>query len=357
MHGLPNVAHVEPVRNQLKHAECVCKLCHGRQLTSRGAGPLSTTIEQTYEVRALLDSGASADRSSHDGATLLHFAAYLGLTACVRKLCKTSVTIDTMTDRNATALHYASLRGHVDCVRTLCEAGAMVEQVADDGMTPLHLAATHGHALCVQVLCEASTMIDQATSHGYRAIDAAITWDQAECVRVLLDAGASMTANKGCITLLHSACILGSNSCAHVLSSHGARDSLAIEAATERGEIGLANWLTRAHAWTPLHHLEVLTPARTLALLRGGADLNTGTPSPLERARVVPGEASALVLRSGERWSPETHHLFPAVIRARALAILRLGYLLAWSPRYAGEAAGLVDVWVGFVMPHIVERC
>ena len=323
----------------------------------RGARPQCAAIAQRGRGQALPDSDSPVDVSWRNGAPLLHIAAYLGNTECVRKLCKAGVAVDKMVDRDLTALHYASLQGQVGCVRVLCEAGALVDQVTYDGMTPLHLAATHGHASCVQVLCEASAMIDQATSCGSRALDAAITWDQAECVRALLDAGASMTANKGCITLLHGACILGSNSCAHVLSSHGARDSLAIEAATERGEIGLANWLTRAQTWTPLHHLEVLNPARTLALLRGGADLHTGTPSPLERARVVPGKASALVLRAGERWSPETHHLFPAAPRARAFAVLRLGYLLAWSPRYAGEAAGLVDLWVGYVLPQVVERC
>ena len=101
---------------------------------------------------------------------------------------------------------------------------------------------------------------------------------------------------------------------------------------------------------TPPHHLEQLTPERARALLRGGADVRAGAPSPLERARTVGGEASALVLRAA-RWSEGSHELFPAAARAQAVAVLRLGYLLA-SARYATEATALTDAWRHMVLPH-----
>ena len=150
-------------------------------------------------------------------------------------------------------------------------------------------------------------------------------------------------------------------------------------------------WLQRSRDWcTPLHYVEVLTTERTRRLLRGGADLHArahaGASSPLELAqqlaraeRPPPADAAAaapergsggarpvaahtearpwaLVLRAAEPWSGETHSLFPAAARSRAVELLRLGYLLASQPRFAGEAHALVDAWRGFVLPHAVSR-
>ena len=120
------------------------------------------------------------------------------------------------------------------------------------------------------------------------------------------------------------------------------------------GHAELVAWLRATDSWTPLHHLEQLTPKRARALLRGGADLHAGAPSPLERARAVGGEVSALLLRAA-RWSEGSHELFPAPARAQAVAVLRLGYLLA-SAQYPMEAVALVDVWRHIVLPHAITR-
>jgi hypothetical protein len=122
------------------------------------------------------------------------------------------------------------------------------------------------------------------------------------------------------------------------------------EIAERHGHAELAAWLRETADWTPLHHLEQLTLERARALLRGDADVRAGAPSPLERARTVGGEASALVLRAA-RWSEGSHELFPAAARAQAVAVLRLGYLLA-SSRYATEATALTDAWRHIVLPH-----
>ena len=64
--------------------------------------------------------------------------------------------------------------------------------------------------------------------------------------------------------------------------------------ARHRGHAALADWFDRSEGWSPLHHIEVLTAARTVSLLSGGAsiDARAGTPpcSPLERARQQPGQ-------------------------------------------------------------------
>ena len=258
-----------------------------------------------------------------------------------------------------TPLHIAALHGNADCIRVLSEAGASLNlrRGDDAGFAPLHLAAHQGHVNCVQVLCEVGAGINQSGVSGITPLCVAVHQGQAECLRLLCEAGAAVNkvADAG-VTPLWMAALQGHTVCAHILSSYGARDETAAAAARRGGHVKLADWLRCAQAWTPLHHLEVLTPARALSLLRGGADLHTGSPSPLERARTVPGEVSALVVHAGRRWSPQTHHLFPATARSYAVEVLRLGYLLAWSPRYTGEASSLVDVWLGYVLPHMMER-
>ena len=102
---------------------------------------------------------------------------------------------------------------------------------------------------------------------------------------------------------------------------------------TARGHAALTQWLVLSRHWSPLHHLEVLSPERTRALLRGGADLHLkpsagDTSSPLERARqLAPGSAAAsLVVRAAGPWSVATHELFPDAQRAQAVSLTRSLY-------------------------------
>ena len=91
--------------------------------------------------------------------------------------------------------------------------------------------------------------------------------------------------------------------------------------------------------WTPLHHLEVLSPERARALLRAGADLHLkpkpDVPSPLERAQqLLSAEsvsssntaAASLVVRAAGPWSVESHELFADAERARAATLVRSLY-------------------------------
>ena len=64
-------------------------------------------------------------------------------------------------------------------------------------------------------------------------------------------------------------------------------------------------------------------------------------------------EAAILIMmeRASQPWSPDTHRLWPEAARAHACELIRLGHLLA---NIYGSA--LVDVWRGFVMPHVLRR-
>jgi len=182
------------------------------------------------------------------------------------------------------------------------------------------------------------------------------------------------------------AVLRGHLACAAALSSFGAsrvggrrlavaeEPRLEAEAVAEtRGWVELHAWLVRSRGWTPLHHLEQLTAARASSLLRAGASVRapaasgsgaaSGAVTPLERARAIlqtraaEGEgaeagaaAAALVLQADAPWTPHSHHLFPAAVRARAVELLWLGAAARHSRRLP------LEVWRAHVMPHLLLR-
>ena len=202
------------------------------------------------------------------------------------------------------------------------------------GWTPLVYAARHGNARATAFLLEAGVDVNQGTQYGDTPLYFACTQGHTKCAELLLGAGASVDlANEFGQTPLYFACVHGHIQCAQLLSSYGAnrdfphvRTPEYISAAF--GHDALAEWLALSRKWSPLHHLEVLSPERTRALLRGGADLHlipstVNTATPLERARqLAPANASAsLVVRAAGPWSTTTHELFGDAERARAVAL------------------------------------
>jgi hypothetical protein len=135
-----------------------------------------------------------------------------------------------------------------------------------------------------------------------------------------------------------------------------------------------AQWLEATSRWTsPLHHFEFLPIERVRALLVEGADLRAGdaeadapTPLGLATARLRMSEhlgdgRAALIASAAAPWSPKTHALFPAGAKARAVELLRIGWLLARHLECLGAGAAQVeiafrDAWMGHVMPHAIRR-
>ena len=231
---------------------------------------------------------------------------------------------------NLTLLTTAAASGQHAAVDLLLKGGASVN--ATDGYegTPLLRAARGGHIDCVSTLCEAGAAVDAGDKFDDTPLTEAVVQNHLECAKLLSSYGASRLPDR---------------------QGQTPEEIARVEYYKE-----LLEWLQRTRAWTPLHHLEQLTRARAVALLRGGADVHAGSPSPLERAREVGGEVSELVVRAAGPWSPEAHELFPAAERERAAAVLRTGYLLAWAPEERAKGAALIDVWRWHVLPHAVER-
>ena len=154
---------------------------------------------------------------------------------------------------------------------------------------------------------------------------------------------------------------------AQLLSAYGANRVIshglgsAEDISAHFGHTALTEWLVLSREWSPLHHLEFLSPERTRALLRGGAALrltpSTGdTATPLERARqLAPTSASAsLVVRAAGPWSTTTHELFGDVERARAVTLAHsLYHVYLRRMEHGGWQA--VD-FARYVLSHLLSR-
>ena len=88
------------------------------------------------------------------------------------------------------------------------------------------------------------------------------------------------------------------------------------------------------------------------------------TPLPFRRPANLEPAAEAvavgrLILKAAE-WSPQSHELFPEAARKCAVAVMQLGYLIAWDEERfdsrEGAAPELADIWRGFVLPRVVVR-
>ena len=248
----------------------------------------------------------------------------------------------------ATPLLVASEHGHHETVSVLCAAGAAVDHVNRDGDTALILAVDQHHVQTAAVLCAAGANVDQGDAVGRTPLFLAIDDGNLEIIQLLLSYGAS-----------RSITIMGTN-------------RTAIDMAMRRGHDELAKWLTATEqCTTPLHYLRIISAARARDLIRGGADIYAAAaealPTPVDIARewVAAGEAAeddgsatALVLQAARPWSRDTHALFPAAARARAVELLIWGHRLAREPWFDARfpAVALLDVWVGSVIPHAVSR-
>ena len=245
------------------------------------------------------------------------------------------------------------------------------------GWRPLTWAAFFGNAGAIVLLLEAGVDADQLMIYGNihagertnrgSPLYFACLQGHTECAELLLGAGASVDlADVHGSTPLYITCLGGNIQLAQLLSAYGANRVFSHGSTAERisarfNHHALAVWLALSREWSPLHHLEVLSPERTRALLRGGTDLHlspsTGdTATPLERAhQLAPTSASAsLVVRAAGPWSTTTHELFGDAERARAVMLAHsLYHVYLRRMEHGGWQA--VD-FASHVLPHALVR-
>ncbi|KAJ1634441.1 ankyrin repeat-containing domain protein [Pavlovales sp. CCMP2436] len=352
---------------------------------------------------ALLAANAPVEGADANGFTPLMAAADSGEAGCV-KLLLTAGASHALAERaqQRTALMMACIAGggahrlrfdmaapteeaFVGCARALLEAGADAEARSTEqarGLTPLLYAAREGKTLVVRALLAHG--IDpnaraQTSSEGLSALAMALTMGHEWTARVLCAHGAFPRVEPKGGAKGHSPLVT---------------EFLLKQAKGHQPEL-VGKVLARMHGWleerrgfcSSLHFTEELTPAHTRALLRAGADvrLRFARPKPANgRGHAEPAagqgtlaelaalllarlrqaghtdapacESAQLVVLAAEPWGPETHALFPARARQRAVDLLLLGAQLAKARPTADERRALAAAWSSGVLPRLVER-
>jgi ankyrin repeat protein len=331
------------------HADCVRVLCSagaGVNLSGEGfASPLAVACAEGSLDCARLLCEFGADIGEKKGDALL-FACMYNNPECVQLLCEKGADVNLSGDFTS-ALSRTCANGYLDCARVLCDFGADLSRATTSGCTALHFACMHGHPSCVQLLCEKGADANLPLKDGRTPLLISCAHGHISCAQVISSFGASREPVPDSV----DPDATPETEAEEWAEQQAAEDS---DSEDEDDPAELLLWLQLSRDWTPLHHLEQLTLVRARALLRGGADLHVGSPSPLERAHAQGGEVGELLQRAA-RWSEHSHALFPAPARGRAVELLQLGYLLA-SAHYETEATSLIDVWRHIVLPHAVTR-
>jgi hypothetical protein len=182
-----------------------------------------------------------------------------------------------------------------------------------------------------------------------------------ECARDLLEAGAD--TEQPTATGSTSLAFAYSLKMTQLLCSYGAkRAPLFNTIRFLRRTRECRAWLQDTVRWvSPLHHFELMAPARVRELLRAGADVHASdggedAPTPLSLAQALhQHECAQLVIAAAEPWSRRTHELFPLEARKCAAELLVIGQLLAKQPMFTGHAMALLDVWT-LVIAYTVTR-
>ena len=69
------------------------------------------------------------------------------------------------------------------------------------------------------------------------------------------------------------------------------------------------------------------------------------------------GTAAFLILEAAKPWSRQTHKLFPAPARARAVELMLVGELLSREERFAAYGPqGVFELWMTSMVPRVVTR-
>ena len=317
----------------------------------------------------------------------------------IASLPAAALSVHLPTERGDTLLTWAVRHGHTDVVRLLLCKGASIDGVTLRGGTALYIGCQEGHDACVALLIARGAEVGCVNQRGLTPLAVACRNGYSRCAQLLLDAGAAadtvlIRIHRSSITAMYVACQRGRLACVQLLSSHGASRSFDGDTHTAdklcrlMGHAALMEWLSLSEGWTPLHHVEVLSPRRALAMLRAGADPHARAhagdrTTPVERAAAILKarasssgrdgssedgcsegtwcqadasctEVASLIVRASQPWSPQNHALLPDAMRARAVDLLFIGHRLANEGRFAFERGSLLDAWLTCVLPAAV---
>ena len=149
-------------------------------------------------VAYLLARGVDVDAAGDDGATALHWAAYLNDAETSAALLRAGARADAPNRYGVTPLALAARNGNAEIIERLVAAGVDPNdprQAVNSGETPLMHAARSGQVAAVRALAEAGADVDAQESWNRQS---ALMWAAAEghvpVVEALIAAGADIRA-------------------------------------------------------------------------------------------------------------------------------------------------------------------
>jgi ankyrin repeat protein len=178
-----------------------------------GAGkdaPLADAVQHRDKqaIVSLLKDRVDVNAPQSDGATALHWAAYLEDADTTALLIRGGAKVNTPNNYGVTPLALASANGHRAIIELLVKAGADPNGAVRSGETPLMLAARTGRLDAVKVLLNAGADVNaKETWNGQTALMWAAAAGLGSVVQALVDQGADIRArsNSGGTALLFAA--------------------------------------------------------------------------------------------------------------------------------------------------------
>jgi ankyrin repeat protein len=144
-------------------------------------------------VQALLKKKADVNASQTDGATALHWAAYLEDAETTSLLIRAGANVDARNNYGITPLALAATNGNAVVIEHLLKAGANPNGAVRSGETPLMLAARSGKVEAVKALLIAGADLNaKETWNGQTALMWAAAEGLGAVVEALIEAGAEI---------------------------------------------------------------------------------------------------------------------------------------------------------------------
>lgn len=150
-------------------------------------------------IRLLLEDQAEVNAAQADGATALHWAAYLDDAATVSLLLAAGANANLQNEYGVTPLALASRNGNAAIIERLVTAGADPNDdrhTVNAGETPLMMAARSGQAGAVEALLTAGAEVSRTESwNGQSALMWAAAEGHVDVVELLIEQGAEIHAH------------------------------------------------------------------------------------------------------------------------------------------------------------------
>ena len=162
---------------------------------ANGQTPLRRAIEkeQLASVQFLIQSGVNVNERKQNEESLLYTAVVYDEPGIFQALLDAKANVQADNGYGYPVLHFAASVGRTDCVKRLLKAGANVNLKDQSGKTPLHAAIESNNENSneiVKILIEAKAELNVKDEEGKTPLSIAIANDRQSIVKQLKTAGA-----------------------------------------------------------------------------------------------------------------------------------------------------------------------